>query len=253
MTTNANGDAIYHGRVTHQRYTPVKHRFSYQLYLFWLDLRQLETAPAHPLQEQQHTYRGVYFKRSDYLDQAHIPLHQRALQRMSELARRNLTGEVFLLGQVRMLNVYFSPVNFYYLRQPDGHFSHLLAEVSNTPWDNRHHYLVDLSDREKITPKALHVSPFNPMDMQYHWRISQPQQHLSLAIECIKQHKHFEAAINMRRHSLTETSLAHAIRAIPSTTIKTMAGIYWQALKLAFKRAPFYGYPRQTKADKVNH
>lgn len=253
MATHANGDAIYHGQVTHQRYTPVKHGFSYQLYLFWLDLQQLETAPAHPLHERQHRHRGVYFKRSDYLDQAHIPLHQRALQRMSELAHRNLTGEVFLLGQVRMLNIYFSPVNFYYLRQPNGHFSHLLAEVSNTPWDQRHHYLVDLTDREAITPKALHVSPFNPMDMQYRWRITQPKQHLSLAIECIKQHKHFEASINLHRRPLTAESLADAIRAIPSTTIKTVVGIYWQALKLACKRAPFYGYPRGTKSDEINH
>lgn len=245
-------DAIYHGKVLHQRHSPKTHGFSYHMYLFWLNLQSLESQATHLLNEQRHQHRGVYFKRSDYLDKPEMPLHQRALERMSELAGESLSGEVFLLGQVRMLNIYFSPANFYYLKQPDGTFSHLLAEVSNTPWNQRHHYLVDLNINQPITPKQFHVSPFNPLDMQYRWQISQPKQHLSLAIECIKQHKHFEAAINMHRTPLTAESLAQAVKAIPSTTIKTVLGIYWQALKLAMKRVPFYSYPEASKPNSID-
>ena len=67
---------------------------------------------------------------------------------MSELNGAPLSGDVFLLGQLRMLGMYFSPVNFYFLRSAAGEYTHMLAEVSNTPWNERHHYLVDLREQK---------------------------------------------------------------------------------------------------------
>lgn len=239
--------AIYTGNVFHQRLTPKHHKFTYSLFLFWLDLQAMPGNGRLPGVSDK-TWLPVKFNRADYLDAPEMPLEERALQRMSELAGQTLQGKVFLLGQVRMLGWYFSPVNFYYLQQDNGQFSHMLAEVSNTPWNKRHHYLVDLAEPHPVTEKDFHVSPFNPMDMHYHWRISQPGNTLAVKIACHKTDnnhtRHFEAAIAMRKKPLTPKTLLKEMSKIPSTALKTVWGIYWEALKLFIRRVPFYGYPK---------
>ena len=102
--------------------------------------------------------------------------------------------------------------------------------------------MVDL-EKQKDCAKAFHVSPFNPIDMQYKWNIKQPSETLKLHLSCYKETKHFEAAINMQKQPLTSKTLRNAILSIPSMTIKTVVGIYWQALKLFFKRVPIYTHP----------
>jgi DUF1365 family protein len=81
------------------------------------------------------------------------------------------------------------------------------------------------------------------MDMTYQWKVKQPDNNLRLHLSCIKQQKHFEAALNMQRHPLTTKTLRGALLSIPSMTLKTVAGIYWQALKLFIKRVPIYMHP----------
>jgi DUF1365 family protein len=122
----------------------------------------------------------------------------------------------------------------------------LLAEVSNTPWNDRHCYLVDLAKQEDCE-KVFHVSPFNPMDMQYKWEISQPAQSLKLTLSCHKEVKHFAASLNLSKVELNSKSLFNVLLTIPSMTIKTVIGIYWQALKLFIKGVPFYSHSEQGK------
>jgi DUF1365 family protein len=237
----ATESAIYSGKVSHRRVYPKLHAFDYDIFLYWLKLSELST-----LSQQVKGFADarikraiVSFRRSDYLGNPDLPLEQAALARMEELHGDTLSGDVFLLGQVRTFGLYFSPVNFYYLRGPCGTFTHMLAEVSNTPWNQRHHYLVDLQD-QKDCDKAFHVSPFNPVDMTYHWRVAQPNENLRLHLSCSQETKHFEAALDMKRVPLNSQSLRHSLLSIPSMTIKTVAGIYWQALKLFIKRVPIY-------------
>ncbi|MFA3789641.1 DUF1365 domain-containing protein [Aliiglaciecola sp. SL4] len=242
--------ALYTGQVFHARHLPKKHAFSYKIFMFWLDLDEIDELCETVKGFSKNRFSVIRFKRSDYLGKPQHDLKSSVVQRMSELAEKPLTGKVFLLGQLRMFGLYFSPVNFYYLQQADGTFSHLLAEVSNTPWNERHHYLVDLSVQQDCD-KAFHVSPFNPLDMQYKWSVQQPDNRLKLALSCFKKQKHFEAHLNLVREPLNSKHLLRVLLSIPSMTIKTVVGIYWQALKLFVKGVPFYGHPgnKEKKAD----
>lgn len=241
--------AIYKGKVYHQRFKPTQHKFDYDIYLFWLKLEsnELETLSSSLKRFSAYDKARVRFKREDYLGDASVSLKQAVLERMTELNDGiTLKGDVFMLGQLRMWGLYFSPVNFYYLRNTEGKYTHMLAEVSNTPWNERHHYLVNL-DTQDDTPKAFHVSPFNPMDMTYKWSISQPSSRLSLAMDCVRDDKEFSAGINLTKFTLDNANLSAALKRIPSMTIKTVAGIYWHALKLLLKRTPLYTHPEKSQ------
>jgi DUF1365 family protein len=249
ITTNKPLESsIYSGTVFHQRSIPKVHKFDYQIYLFWLKLSELDklSEQVKGFSLEKSGISAVNFKRTDYLGSPDISLDDAVLSKMNELnAELNdaevepLTGDIFLLGQVRTFGLYFSPVNFYYLRDMQGSYTHMLAEVSNTPWNQRHHYLVDLKT-QKDSQKVFHVSPFNPMNMQYKWNIQQPAENLRLHLSCYQKQKHFEAAINMTKKPLNTANLRSSLLSIPSMTIKTVAGIYWQAIKLFFKRVPIY-------------
>ncbi len=241
--------AIYKGKVYHQRFKPTQHKFDYDIYLFWLKLEsnELEALSSSLTHFSAHDKARVRFNREDYLGDASVSLKQAVLERMTELNDGiTLKGDVFMLGQLRMWGLYFSPVNFYYLRNTEGKYTHMLAEVSNTPWNERHHYLVNL-DTQDDTPKAFHVSPFNPMDMTYKWSISQPSSRLSLAMDCVRDDKEFSAGINLTKFTLDNANLSAALKRIPSMTIKTVAGIYWHALKLLLKRTPLYTHPEKSQ------
>ena len=237
--------ALYQGKVYHQRFLPTQHKFDYDIYLFWLQLDEIDELNTQLTHFSSRSRARVRFKRSDYLGPSDIPLSCAVRQKMTSLGAKLTDGDVFMLGQLRMWGLYFSPVNFYYLRSPQGAFTYLLAEVSNTPWNQRHYYLVDLHTQDD-TKKAFHVSPFNPMDMTYQWQISQPDATLKLTMNCVREDKEFSAGISLSRLTLDNANLRQAMKRIPSMTIKTMLGIYWQALNLLIKRTPLYDHPEKS-------
>ena len=238
--------AIYQGTVFHARHVPKKHAFTYNIFLLWLKLDEIPALEHKVRFFSASRWAPLQFKRTDYLGDAHTPLTESVLGKMSELAAKSLTGEIYLLGQVRTFGLYFSPVNFYYLRQPDGQYSHCLAEVSNTPWNKRHYYLVNLAE-QRNSQKAFHVSPFNPMDMQYQWKIAQPAEKLTLSLKCVKEITHLDTRLNLRRSNMNSKTVFAVLLKIPSMALTTIIGIYWQATKLFFKRVPFYAHLTQGK------
>lgn len=237
--------AICTGVVNHERFKPTQHAFEYGIAMIWLNLDEVNHL-AHTVKGFSNTARAAFeFRRSDYLGDPDLPLKQAVIARMNELNKTeaSLTGDIFLLGQARHYGLYFSPVNFYFLRhKASGQFTHMLAEVSNTPWNERHHYLVDLNKQEN-TPKAFHVSPFNPVDMVYKWHIQQPSDAFSVGLSCYKENKHFTAIMHLKQKPLNSFTVRNVIKSIPNMTLRTVIGIYWQAVKLWIKRTPVYSHP----------
>ncbi len=122
----------------------------------------------------------------------------------------------------------------------------MLAEVSNTPWNQRHYYLLDLS-QPLHHDKAFHVSPFNPIDMQYQWRIRAPAattggKPASIHLEAHRGDKHFAATVTLERVEMNSNNITRVLVRFPVNTLTTVLAIYWQALKLWLKRTPIYDH-----------
>ena len=97
---------------------------------------------------------------------------------------------------------------------------------------------------QKNSEKVFHVSPFNPIDMQYQWNIRQPNQKLALSLSCKKETRHFDASLQLNKQILNSKTLFNVMISIPSMTLKTVFGIYWQAIKLFVKGMPIYSHPQ---------
>lgn len=239
--------AIYKGVVKHERFTPTRHAFDYTMYFFWLKLSELYPKVPKVNYFSVNQAALYQFKTQDYFPESRprtpSELETCVRNKMVHLGAEKITGDIFFMGQIRALGIFFSPVNFYFHRPVNAEsFDWMLAEVSNTPWNQRHYYLVDMHVQADAD-KKFHVSPFNPVDMIYRWQITQPSESFDMALSCIKETKHFTASMSLQREELTSQSMKRLLVKMPSTTLFSVIGIYWQALKLFLKRTPFYSHP----------
>ncbi len=118
----------------------------------------------------------------------------------------------------------------------------MIAEVSNTPWNERHYYLVPLEKKVNFK-KTFSVSPFMDLDMNYHWHIRQTQDKALIQIKNIRDEQVlFDATLRLKRHELTEQQVSRLLKRFPAMTWSIFKGIYYQALKLFIKRVPFLGH-----------
>jgi DUF1365 family protein len=83
------------------------------------------------------------------------------------------------------------------------------------------------------------------MDMQYLWRIKPPEKHCDISLECHKDQRHFSASIHLQQKELNRKTLRNVMVKTPSISVKTLLGIYWQALKLFVKGTPIYSHPKK--------
>jgi DUF1365 family protein len=86
------------------------------------------------------------------------------------------------------------------------------------------------------------------MDLQYQWKVSQPEECLKLNISCIKQGRHFDAGIDLKKQVLTCKRLFKEMIFSASLPLLTLVSIYWQALKLYRKGVPLFNHPTREKA-----
>ena len=154
---------------------------------------------------------------------------------------------------LRTWGYYFSPLNLYYcFDERSESVEAIVAEVSNTPWHEHHRYVLwplTRDDEQELGfehAKDFHVSPFMGMDQRYRWRCSQPTEQLHVQIVTQEDGKGFFAAeLNLNRQPLTDAALAWSLCRYPWMTARIVSAIYWQALRLWWKKCPLYTHPKK--------
>ncbi|MGP9545404.1 DUF1365 domain-containing protein [Psychrobacter sp. AOP7-B1-25] len=183
-------------------------------------------------------------------------LEKRLSQAFEKYAGSVPEGDMLGLLVCRNAGMYFSPVNFYLGFDAQQTPTHLLAEVSNTPWDKRHYYgfLLEGEDTELCHDKNFHVSPFNPIDQLYRWQVTvkrtktdeQPNTGLQVRIAINIRDERGEVlktGIKISGVSMTEDAVRHSLRKNPLMNMTSLTRIYWNAFKLyAIKKVPYINY-----------
>lgn len=243
---------LYAGVVTHQRATPVAHHLRYKVSMAYLDLDETELLKQRGLLSRRRFSLGT-FDESDHVFGQHDVLKQGLRQYLARSHGFQLDGPVRLLTQLRVLGMYFSPLNLYYCFDSDGsRVTAVVAEVSNTPWNERHHYLLwsgnQTADGDRLGyhhPKQFHVSPFMPMEMAYGWRLTVPSKDLSVRIETQQDDRTvMTAAMELEQLELSPTNLRRLAYRTPAAPVHILSGIYYQAFKLWWKKCPYYPHPK---------
>jgi hypothetical protein len=235
--------AIYEGSVHHRRRVDKEHAFGYRLFLLYLDLDELEAGMF------RRRLSPLRFRREDYMGPADRPLKLAVLDRMEAHLGRRPSGAVRMLTQLRTFGYVFNPVTFYYAFDPAGQLEAVAAEITNTPWAERHTYVLDARGRGGDAlrwrfRKEFHVSPFLDMDVDYAWRFSQPGPELEVHMTNLREGEPaFQAGLRTRRRELTVRNLAAVLLKHPLLTYRVSLAIYLQAALLWLKRAPFHVHP----------
>lgn len=235
---------LFVGQVRHRRFTPHHHALNYSLFMPCIDLDEWPTLMGSTCLLGESWWHWARFKRQDYVGEGE--LKEAVQQKVAELTGEHLTGKVMALIHLRYFGLYFSPVNFYYVYDEQNNWRYLLAEVSNTPWNERHYYAIP-AGAERLAqwqhPKAFHVSPFNPINQTYQWHVREPDERLMVHLECWQAEKQFDATLQMQAQPFTAKKLLWLLVKTPVMSVKVMFGIYWEAMKLWIKGVPVYDHP----------
>jgi DUF1365 family protein len=159
-------------------------------------------------------------------------------------------ANIFILTNLSYLGYCYNPVSFYYCYNATGdELEYILAEINNTPWDERHTYVFKCdSDKKNYNfefDKQFHISPFMPMEQNYKWLFNQPDNNLNIVMQTFeKQALCFAATMSLKRLELNTKNIWISFFKFPLITQKIIFSIYWQALLLWLKRCKFYSHPR---------
>lgn len=250
--------AVYEGVVRHRRHLPRAHSFRYRIAQLYLDLDELPLVFADRWLWSIGRHNLAEFRRRDFLGPPEISLSDAVRNLVQSSSGRRPRGPIRLLTHLRYAGYSFNPVSFYYCYEEDGaSLQAIVAEITNTPWGERHAYVLPVAIAETLGrgvlrwrfDKFFHVSPFMAMDRQYVWAMSAPGEHLRVHMDVLRADAcEFDATLVLERRPLHAAALRRVLWRYPLMTAQVIAAIQWQALRLWLKRVPVHDHPQQLSA-----
>jgi DUF1365 family protein len=243
---------LYAGTIRHRRHEPRKD-FSHRLTLAYVDLDELGSLLGGRLVR---TRPGLLrFRRRDYLGDPAQPLAAAVRDRVQALSGLRPQGPIRVLTQLRSWGLCFNPVSFYYCLDVEAErVAAVLAEVTNTPWGERHSYLLRGAEGSEgvlqgTFAKELHVSPFMGMDHTYQARATSPDRSLAVHIESRREGSAvFDATLALQRVELTRATAARLAARYPLASARILALIYGHAVGLKLSGARVHPHHRAGRA-----
>ena len=249
---------IYRGTVLHKRLRERTHTFRYGLYMVFLDLAELDQIFNRRLFWSCKSFNLFWFRRRDHLGDPATPLIDSVRDLVEQETGSRPAGPVRLLTNLRHFGFQMNPVSFYFVYDNDSTSSlvNVVAEVHNTPWNERYCYVLEPqqwtgpSDELRRLEKSLHVSPFMPMNQDYIWRFKQPGKELLASVRVVEEGAlAIKASLLMQRLPLTRWRSFQMSCRFPVMPLLVYARIHLQAFKLFLKKVTFFSHPKKTRRE----
>lgn len=249
--------ALYVGTVRHRRFEPVRHEFTYPLFMPMLDIDRIpELMRVSPF-SSYNRFNWASFHQRDHFGDPAVPLRERL---RADAARHDVRlpgGPIFLLTHLRYLGYCFNPISLFYCYSGEGVLETILAEVNSTFGETHNYWLSganrDLASQSHVyrCSKAIHVSPFLPMELDYRFAMTPPGEQLVAHMDTVAGERGgFDATLRLWREPWSAASLHRALLRFPWMTAKVIWAIHWEALRLYSKRVPLHTHPARRTGER---
>lgn len=236
--------SLYECTVMHHRLQPIKNRFVYTIFMFSLDLDELDLLDKDLRLFSRNAWNLFSFRDSDHLQSGKTTVKENIL----EYLRRNDIdlngGKIYLITNTRTFGYVFNPVSFYYCFDAEGNAVCAIPEVGNT-FGEKKPYVLNKDDKseqgfQKRITKYFYVSPFIELDTEFDFNLHIPNEKLHVTIDDYKDgKKFFLTSLTGKKKPLTDTQLLWYSVRFPLITLQVILLIHWQALKLYLKKLPY--------------
>jgi uncharacterized protein len=238
---------LYRGEVMHHRIRPKTHRFTYRVFSLLIDLGRLEEAERVSRLFSVGRFNLLSFFEKDHASRDGTSLDAFIRGLLSERGVDLSGGPIVLSCYPRVLGFVFNPLAVYFAWSQAGVLRALVYEVRNT-FGETHLYVAPIKEEER-TPagirqernKTFYVSPFLPMNLHYAFRILPPDEALRIRIlESDGEGPLLAATYSAQRLPMTGRTILRLCLALPLMTLKVLAAIHWEALRLWVKGIRIY-------------
>jgi uncharacterized protein len=247
---------LYVGTLRHARYRPRVHAFTYPVFMALLDIDRIADAMRVSRLTGYNRWNWASFDERDHLGDPSRSLRERVTDAAADAGVPIPQGPIFLLTNLRYLGYCFNPVSFFYCYDGTGRLESVLAEVNNTFGETCNYWLTDeqavnpvpgaddRAPRRYATPKVFHVSPFMALRQGYEWRLTPPQERLSLNIRVVESGaRMLDATLDLRHRPWTASTIRRTLLRHPWMTAKVIVAIHLEAVRLHLKGVRYLPHP----------
>ncbi len=247
MTDLQNGK-IYTGKVMHMRMQPFEHRFTYKVFSFLFDLDNINQNPKTSKLLGYNQFNLMSFYEKDHIPKdLKFKTTREYIDHLLEKANLEKAGKIYLLCYPRFLGFVFNPISIYYCMDENNQIICMIYEVRNT-FKERHTYVEPVLETQRVgseirqaREKLFHVSPFMNMDQCYHFRVTKPSEKLTFRIfQTQDEQPSLSATFSAKAMPITTWNTLKAAVKTPFLTIKVVASIHYEALKIWIKGGKYH-------------
>lgn len=250
---------LYRGEVYHKRFRPTTHALKYRVFTLFVDLSELPALDSNCRLFAYNRFNLFSFKDSDVGEGLDESLEYYVKRKLQSSGIAEAPARIVLSCYPRVLGFAFNPLSLFYCFNKDGEVFAIVHEVHNT-FGERHCYVLPCERKtyqgadkwiHQAVGKSLFVSPFAHMGMRYSFRVNVPGERQVITIRTHDLEDNDDllltAGYSASRLAFTDYNLLRLFLTLPGMSVKVVAGIHWEALKLYLKKVPLFKH--QPKAS----